>query len=183
MRLLYFSLLALPSNSNKSTLNSKIKTLLQHYKPTNPDIPNSVIENLQKISIEEKYFYPFNHDDPVYLVEKRRKGIVGLYLIKYKKQLKQGILEGSVTEALSVILHDTTTGNVLNDSIHLAVKAIAVDLSRGIFESDKKFRMNFFRVASLIVWPIIIRSLFHVVPAIAVHFSVEEVETGFDDFN
>ena len=59
-----------------------------------------------------------------------------------------------------------------------------LDLARGFSEpslANFRSRLNVNRLLMFVLWPLLFRSISHTIPALAVHFSVEEIETGFTD--
>ena len=123
-----------------------------------------------------------------------------------KTEVKRGFMEGLITETLSSLLHDSvSTSDVVQDTFHLALKAIIVELALGFSssnrtrqESGNEVKSSFSMPSTLhaksqipqlsskvlmyFMWPLFLRSISHTAPAMAMHVSAFELHNVISQF-
>ena len=123
-----------------------------------------------------------------------------------KTEVKRGFMEGLITETLSSLPHDSvSTCDVFQDTFHLALKGIIVELALGFSKSNETRQQSGNKVKSpfsmpstlqvqsqipqlsskvlmYFIWPLFLRSISHTVPAMAVHISAYELHGAIFQF-
>ena len=175
---------------------------------------NSVdVDNLN--ASPTKTFMPFRIEDLLTPIQPKRAHPFSSVTPKYipipkvsapksiKIEVKRGFMEGLVTETLSSLLHESVSScDIIQDSFHLALKAIVIELALGFSRASDvshqnkvllspkskslqvalKFPQFSSKVLMYFIWPFFLRSISHTAPAMAVHISAYELHDIITQF-
>lgn len=110
-----------------------------------------------------------------------KQGKVG----KVEKELSQGAVEGLVSEVLSLVFHDHPMGidfiDLKAETTTAALKSLATNLA--LMSSQQMASSKQVNIAKMclkttlrhFVWPLLMRSVAHTAPAVAIHFTSEDL--------
>lgn len=110
---------------------------------------------------------------------------------KVEKELSQGAVEGLVSEVLSLVFHDHPMGmdfiDLKAETTTAALKSLATNVA---LMSSQQMSSKHFNIAKMclkttirhFVWPLLLRSVAHTAPAVAIHFTSEDLMNVMNHF-